>query len=78
MTQLDVVRREGGVADQHFADTGTPSAEIALEQIIERLANYARAQHLPELDELLVELMAALFASRKVPTDKGTRSAVRG
>jgi hypothetical protein len=66
------------VADQHFADTGTPSAEIALERAIERLANYARAQHLPELDELLVELLAALFAARKVPTGKGAHRAGRG
>jgi hypothetical protein len=78
MAQPNVVKTEGGVADQHFANTDAPSAEIALERAIERLANYARAQHLTELDELLTELMAALFASRKVPTGKGTHRAGRG
>ncbi len=60
--QPNVVESEDGVADQHFADTGAPSAENALERAIEGLANYARVQHLTELDELLTEVMAALFA----------------
>jgi hypothetical protein len=62
MPQPDVAESESRVADRQFADTGAPSAENALERAIEGLANYARAQHLTELDELLTEVMAALFA----------------
>jgi hypothetical protein len=60
--QLRVAEMEGGVADRHFADTGAPSAESTLVRAIEDLANYARARHFTELDELLTELLAAFFA----------------
>jgi hypothetical protein len=78
MAQPAVVKPEGGVADQHFANTGAPSAEIALERAVERLANYAQAQHVTELDELLIELMAVLFASRTAPTGKRAHRTGRG
>jgi hypothetical protein len=32
------------------------------------LANYARAQDLPDADELLAELMASFFASKAEPS----------
>jgi hypothetical protein len=32
------------------------------------LANYARAQDLPDADELLAELMASFFASKAAPS----------
>jgi hypothetical protein len=40
----------------------------ARERAIEELANYARAQGLSQADELLVELMASVLASRAGPS----------
>ena len=56
------------MTDRYFAQRNSPPAESTLKRAIEDLANYARAQDLPDADELLTELMASFFASRAEPS----------
>jgi hypothetical protein len=54
--------------NQQVRKVGSCSTASALESVIratEDLADYAEAQRLTEADELLIELLAAIFASRQ-------------
>jgi hypothetical protein len=49
---------------------GSRSADGALEQAIsavEDLAHYAQTRQLTEVNNLLIELLSAIFASKKAP-----------
>jgi hypothetical protein len=58
------------VTTRHFATPSSPTTDLPLERAIEDLALYARTQHLTEADELLTEVLAALFAPPAPSSDK--------
>jgi hypothetical protein len=63
--------KEGlGVTNQHCVKIGSRSADGALEQSIsavEDLAHYAQTRQLTEANNLLIELLSAIFAAKKAP-----------